>query len=102
MTIKIVPVPDFIFGRPRGETKTAGGVIKPASAMGKEEPGCIVEFIHPRTSEELGVMVGDNLLYHAIDGFAQDVQHNGRTYVVVHKDNVLGTISGDDSVVEIH
>jgi co-chaperonin GroES (HSP10) len=98
--MKIRVVPNLIIGTPRsGATVTPGGVIKPQSAVEKEQPGITVDFIHPDTSKELGIMVGDPILYHGVGGISHDVEQNGRVYCVVHKDNVIGVIEQDDGEV---
>jgi co-chaperonin GroES (HSP10) len=90
-------VPNYIIAEPRKEDeRTAAGVVKPVR---KDRPGAKVLSIHPADSERLGVMVGDNVIFHAGNGGAADAEFNGHTYIMLHVDNVVGIITEDDGQV---
>lgn len=101
--MKIRVVPNLIIGTKRqGQTVTEGGIIKPQSAVEREQPGIEVLFIHPDTSKELGIMVGDAIMFHPVDGIAHDMPYNDKVYCLVHKDNVIGVIEEDASPIAVH
>lgn len=93
--MKIRPLYDrIIVDRKDAETTTASGIIIPDSAKEKPMEGTIIAAGKGRLKQDgiipLDVKVGDTVLFSAYAG--SDVKIDGKTYLMMKEDDVLGVI----------
>lgn len=97
--MKLRAIPNYIIAEPSQEAATTpGGIVKPESAIARR-PWATVIVIHPVDSERMGVKPGDNLMFHAANHGAVDVDYNGKTYIMMHVDNAVVVVEEDDSYI---
>lgn len=97
--MKFRAIPNYVLAVPVDEeSQTEGGIIKPAQSIARK-PWATVISIHATDSDRTGIRVGDNVMFHAANGGACDAEYNGKTYVMLHVDNLVTVVEEDDPVL---
>ena len=88
--MNVKPLSDRVLILPNpAEEKTAGGLIIPDTAKEKPLAGKVIA-VGPGTSEvKMEVKVGDQVLY---GKYAQEIQIDGETYLIMKQNDILAII----------
>lgn len=89
---RVLILPDSV------ETKTETGIILPPEARQRPTTGTIISLGHIIT-EKTPIKAGDRVVYQKYSGL--DFKWEGRTYHIVMVNDLLGTVSKDDSKFQL-
>ena len=72
------------------EEKTIGGIIIPDTAKEKPLQGEVVAIGNGTKDEEMGLHVGDQVLYGKYSG--TELEHDGKKYLIMRQSDVLAVL----------
>ena len=89
--MNIKPLADRVLVKPAAaEEKTLGGIIIPDSAKEKPLKGEVVAVGNGTKDEEMGVKVGDNVLYGKYAG--TEIEFEGEKYLMMRQSDIFAII----------
>ena len=103
--MKLTPLYDrLLIKREDAEDRTPGGIVIPDASKGKPQKGVVLAVGDGRILPDgslapLKVKQGDTILFGKYSGAEIEVQ--GRTYLIIREEDVLGVIGDVDSGVRI-